>query len=96
MDYLDSFDDGVVLVIFVTILVLYFIPWLVASKRNHNNEIPIFIVNFFLGWSGIAWVLSLAWAFSNDVSTPKYEAPINEKSGSTPEPKLQNPQSRDE
>jgi hypothetical protein len=42
---------------------LYFLPTIIA--RHHPNRPSIFIVNLFLGWTLVGWVISLAWAVSN-------------------------------
>lgn len=54
-------------------LVVYFVPCLVASRRNHNNAMPIFVVNLFLGWTFLGWVVSMAWAMSANVKKSKAE-----------------------
>lgn len=41
-------------------LFIYFIPALVG--RNKDNAGAIFILNLFLGWTFIGWVLALVWA----------------------------------
>ncbi len=51
----------------VFVVFIYLLPTYVASRRQHKNLIPIFIINLFLGATGIAWVISLAWAFSSNV-----------------------------
>jgi len=30
---------------------------------NNNNTHAIFVLNLFLGWTFIGWVLALVWAF---------------------------------
>ena len=47
----------------VFLITIYFLPTIVASARNHPNIMPIFIINLFLGWTFLVWVVSLAWAF---------------------------------
>ena len=49
------------------LLLLYPVPWLVAAYRGHNNEILIFIVNLFAGWTIIGWVFALVWAYSDNI-----------------------------
>jgi len=44
-------------------LLIYFIPTLVAIGVNHINKLSIFILNLFLGWSLLGWVIALIWAF---------------------------------
>jgi Superinfection immunity protein len=43
-------------------LSFYFIPTLVASHRHHHNLLAIGVLNFFLGWIGIGWIIALVWA----------------------------------
>jgi hypothetical protein len=43
-------------------LLVYMIPFIVAAQRRHPQRASIGIVNFFLGWTLIGWVGSLAWA----------------------------------
>ena len=47
----------------VTGVIVYFIPTLVAAARQHASISAIFILNLFLGWSFIGWVVALVWAF---------------------------------
>lgn len=52
----------------VLILILfaaYFLPWILAASRSHPQVAPIFIVNMFLGWTLLGWVVALAWACSS-------------------------------
>lgn len=52
-------------VIFVTLAILiYFLPGLIASRRNHRNMMPIFLLNLFLGWTFIGWITAFIWSFS--------------------------------
>jgi hypothetical protein len=51
--------------VIAALFVLYFLPSLVAACRHHNNTAAIVVVNLFLGWSFIGWVLALVWAFLN-------------------------------
>jgi Superinfection immunity protein len=50
------------LVGFAFALALLFLPTLIAKSRNHPNALPIFLVNLFVGWTFIGWVISLVWA----------------------------------
>jgi hypothetical protein len=54
--------------LFLILLVLHFIPTIVATKRRHNATLPIFILNLFLGWTLVGWVIALVWACTNDVN----------------------------
>lgn len=43
-------------------LLIYFIPSFVAFKRHHLQKTPILLLNIFLGWSFIGWLIALIWA----------------------------------
>ncbi len=62
----------------VILLIVYFFPTLVAAIRRHNNTFAICILNLFLGWTFLGWVVSLVWACTSNVA--KEELP--EKEGS--------------
>ena len=50
-------------VLYIAIFILiYFIPTFVANGRNHKQKKPILILNFFLWWTWLIWVILLAWA----------------------------------
>jgi hypothetical protein len=57
------------------IIGLYFVPIIVAISREHNQIVPIGLLNVFLGWTFLFWVLSLCWAFTNDTKSPSKSAP---------------------
>src|SRR5208283_5061381 len=44
--------------------IAYFIPSLVALYRHHSSTGGILVINLFLGWTFIGWVIALAWACS--------------------------------
>ncbi len=48
------------------ILTIYFAPTGVALCRNRLNTSSVFMLNLFLGWTLVAWVVALCWAFSSD------------------------------
>jgi hypothetical protein len=51
--------------LFILIPVLlgfYFLPSIVGTARKMHNAGSIFVINFFLGWSVVGWVVALAMA----------------------------------
>jgi hypothetical protein len=46
---------------------MYFLPSIIALARNKRDTLAIFLLNFFLGWSVIGWIVALVWAAKNDV-----------------------------
>jgi hypothetical protein len=53
---------------------LYFLPAIIGRhKRDHTS---ILLLNLFLGWTLIGWVIALIWAVSQDAPAPVYIAPF--------------------
>jgi len=54
--------------------VVYLIPTFVSSIRHHRQSGPIAVVNIFLGWTLVGWVVALAWSVSGSATParPKY------------------------
>ncbi|HTS36908.1 MAG TPA: superinfection immunity protein [Candidatus Solibacter sp.] len=50
--------------------VMYFLPSIIALARSKRDLLAIFLLNLFLGWSVIGWIVALVWAVKND--TPIY------------------------
>ena len=44
--------------------VLYFLPSVIAARRHHHNAGAIVVLNLFLGWTFLGWVLALVWSVS--------------------------------
>lgn len=51
---------GIVLI--VVIVLVYFVPTLVAFTRGVSNSGSVFVLNLFLGWTLVGWVVALAMA----------------------------------
>lgn len=41
---------------------LYFLPTILAVVRKNRRVAQIVVINAFLGWTCVAWVLTLAWS----------------------------------
>jgi hypothetical protein len=48
----------------VATLIYFLPPTIIAFVRGHHSRIGIFILNFFLGWSGLGWIVALVWSLS--------------------------------
>ena len=44
------------------VLVVYFMPLIIAMSRNSPHSAPLMALNLFLGWTLIGWVAALCWA----------------------------------
>jgi len=47
---------------FPVFLLLYFLPTVVARRRAIKNDGGVILLNLFLGWTLIGWLVALAWA----------------------------------
>ncbi|MBM62795.1 MAG: hypothetical protein CL484_07590 [Acidobacteria bacterium] len=56
-------DAGVIFL--VVVFVIYFLPMVTAILRRTANQNSVAIINIFLGWTFIGWVVALAMAVSN-------------------------------
>jgi len=43
-------------------LALYFLPTIIAAVRRSKSILGIVLLNIFLGWTFIGWVISLVWS----------------------------------
>lgn len=50
------------LIVLLILAALYFTPTLVARRRKAKALAGIAIINIFLGWTFVGWVVALAWA----------------------------------
>ena len=44
---------------------LYWLPTIIALVRHAPSAPGIALLNFFLGWTGIFWIVALVWALSS-------------------------------
>ncbi len=47
---------------FLFVLALYFLPSIVAVARKVTHQGSVIVINLFLGWTFIGWVVALAMA----------------------------------
>ncbi len=54
---------------FVTMmLMLYFLPVLIAAVRHATHGWGIVVLNLFLGWTMLGWLIALIWAVSDSTT----------------------------
>ncbi len=46
--------------------VFYFLPTIIALIKSKRDAVAILLLNLFLGWSVIGWIIALVWAAKND------------------------------
>ncbi len=58
------FLAGIPFALLFAAIVPYFIPSIIAFLRRHESAMPLFLVNIFLGWTLIGWIVCLVWALT--------------------------------
>lgn len=53
------------ILILIIALAIWLVPVLIASVRKHQQVGPIVIVTVLTGWTGIGWIVALAWSLSS-------------------------------
>ena len=64
------------IIVWGLVLAVYFLPAFVGHKKR--AAAAIFVLNFFLGWTFVGWVVALVWA-----CLPETNGPV-ERSGVAP------------
>ena len=60
-------DETQIMIIVIAVLVIigiviYLIPSIIAFRRDTASRWVIFLVNVFLGWTLLIWLVTLIWA----------------------------------
>lgn len=48
----------------------YLLPTTIAIIRRRTNTMAIFVLNLFLGWTLVGWVVALVWSVATDIPKP--------------------------
>lgn len=87
--FINDWDLGVERVIGLTLssalfsilyMYIYFLPYLIANKKEHLQKRAIYILNIFAGWTIIAWIIALIWANAEPKQAVVVERTISESS----------------
>jgi RsiW-degrading membrane proteinase PrsW (M82 family) len=52
------------LILAALMLGAYFLPAIIAINRNHQNRVAILVLNIFLGWTFLGWIVALVWSLT--------------------------------
>lgn len=71
----------------IVLLGFYFLPAIVGAVRSVPNLGSVVVINFFLGWTFVGWVVALAMAFRSGPSTTQVHIhqPVHNQSAVDPE-----------
>lgn len=75
--------EFIIFILLILGVIVYFIPALVANNHQHPQTGAITILNLFLGWTLLGWVIALVWACSKQ--EPQKVVIQNEKASLTDE-----------
>jgi hypothetical protein len=67
---LNGFGKFIAFSFFIVAPALYLLPTYEAWKNEHPNLTAIALVNIFLGWSLLGWVVAIVWAFKKAEPVP--------------------------
>ena len=81
--------EGLIVIVFILGggFGLYFLPTIIAASRKKRNIAAIAVLNIFLGWTLIGWVIALVWSVA-------YEAPSSTTSSPETSPSTEQPKKR--
>jgi hypothetical protein len=65
----------------ILIIAAYFVPTIVAWVRHVHNAGSVTVINVFLGWSLVGWVVALAMACRSQVPANSQTFNITATSG---------------
>ncbi|HEY4709453.1 MAG TPA: superinfection immunity protein [Candidatus Acidoferrales bacterium] len=54
--------DFVALLLFLLLVFVYWSPYLIAMHRKSDKSTPIALTLFFVGLTGVGWIIALIWA----------------------------------
>ncbi len=57
-----STESTIVTVLAVSVLVLYFVPTILAFCLHHHSRKAILVVNLLSGWTVIGWAIAAVWS----------------------------------
>lgn len=50
----------------IILLILYFLPAMIAYQNKKRNKVAITVLNVFAGWTILGWIAALVWAVKKD------------------------------
>lgn len=57
----------------IFLIILYFVPAVTAYENKKKNKQAILVINIFLGWTFIGWIVALAMAVGKNTENSVHE-----------------------
>ena len=54
-----------ILLIVLILFFLYFLPAILSAYYSTGNHVAVLLINLFLGWTGIGWIVALILAIKS-------------------------------
>ena len=64
--------------ILAVFLGVYFIPTVCAFANEKRNSVAILLLNLFLGWTFVGWVVALVWSVTKDPQPTVQQVPLTD------------------
>ncbi|MDN5761257.1 MAG: superinfection immunity protein [Microlunatus sp.] len=64
--YRSSTAHVVIAWVLTVLTVGYLLPWAIAATRNKANTATVALINIFLGWSLVGWIVALVMSLTTD------------------------------
>ena len=80
---LNGFGKVVAFSFFIAAPALYLLPIYEARANQHPNLAAIALVNIFLGWSLLGWVVAVVWAYKKPEPTIDIARPVLQRPAPT-------------
>ena len=61
-----EFFAGLSFIVIILCFIFYFLPSIIAMYRGKSNTFAIILLNVFLGWTFVGWIVALVWSATND------------------------------
>ncbi len=71
---LGPWEIGLILIIILFGLPVYFVPTIIAVIRKTKNLVGIIVLNLLAGWTFFGWVAALVWAIVADKKAKPLES----------------------
>ena len=86
---LNAFGRFAAFTFFIAAPALYLLPTYEAWKNRHPNLTAIALVNIFLGWSLLGWVVAVVWAYKKPEPTIAITPYVTPEATPSPSPMQQ-------
>jgi hypothetical protein len=60
--------------VLIAVTLLYFLPTVIALSRGHLSALAIFLLDLFLGWTVLGWLIAFIWSCTGNTAANFYRA----------------------